>query len=516
MALTDEQKRRLIAAYEPILYFHPDEQFVPVDPVGYVENSALWCTRPADSESRHDKENWGGCRAGGEGDYPHEPMIPKEGISVDPAHDTEGSLDPDNDDVNEWYLGHQRPTGPPPYLSSTEEGMLWLESSGWEDSEEVTADSCNYHCGVERAIGRWQEDPLRSFSDRYYADVEDFDSLNDVINMLLQEGINPGQSVRERYGRAWFILYHFFYPIHQAGDYNRWSYEGDWGILGLMIPEPESLRPLDDPDEISAEIDQLLDTWEDLGQFPSPVLVGFGRRGRGVPDEELFLQRMDIFSAEDVTFLGSHPRIFVARGSHNLYATTGPQEPPSFADPSCEPEAFEGPTYEETGTEMGLWTGGMIGVYSKIITGGVAGGMAFGPIGAVVGFLAGLLIAAPEIAAPAVYSVDHAGEFVSVPSPTQDFPPESGDYGLILVPSGLVVDFPDADDAVEVRPWVGTTEEKLLDRDTQVWWASIPGHTGYDGRWGVMCQNDPCDCRSGMTMPHFRYVFLEEIAIHLS
>ena len=47
MPLTREQKSRLIAAYEPVLYLHPDERFVPVDPVTFVQSSALWCTAPA-------------------------------------------------------------------------------------------------------------------------------------------------------------------------------------------------------------------------------------------------------------------------------------------------------------------------------------------------------------------------------------------------------------------------------------------------------------------------------------
>jgi hypothetical protein len=32
MALTAQDKAKIIQAYEPILYFHPDEKFVPVNP----------------------------------------------------------------------------------------------------------------------------------------------------------------------------------------------------------------------------------------------------------------------------------------------------------------------------------------------------------------------------------------------------------------------------------------------------------------------------------------------------
>ena len=132
------------------------------------------------------------------------------------------------------------------------------------------------------------------------------------------------------------------------------------------------------------------------------------------------------------------------------------------------------------------------------------------------GFLVGAVCAWAE-ALSTSYPVPERDETtVPIPSPDQDLPPELGDYGLVLVPPGSLTDFPDAEQAREVRPWAGSADEKVLDREAQVWWASIPGHRGYDGRWGAMCQRDPCDARSGMAQPDFRTVLLEELALYLS
>ncbi|MBZ0303466.1 MAG: hypothetical protein K8J31_27245, partial [Anaerolineae bacterium] len=58
MALTAQDKAKIIQAYEPILYFHPDEKFVPVNPRTYIESSMLWPIQPV-GEKLHEKDSWG-------------------------------------------------------------------------------------------------------------------------------------------------------------------------------------------------------------------------------------------------------------------------------------------------------------------------------------------------------------------------------------------------------------------------------------------------------------------------
>jgi hypothetical protein len=514
MPLTREQKSRLIAAYEPVLYLHPDERFVPVDPVAFVQSSALWCTAPAGPDELHDKQYWGGCRAGGEGDFPHEPLVPRAGLSVSAAEDTEGGADPDGDGVNEWYLGHVASDGSLPYLRSSDRRLLWLDGAAWRDAEDVTEESVNTHCNVEGAAAGWQDASRSAALDRYYADVEDFESLADVVASLQQNGLEIGPAIANRYGRAWFLIFNFLYPVHFEGIESSLDYEGDWNVLGLLVPEPESLRRLTDPDEISARLDQLLGHWERTGDYPQPVLVGFGRRQRGVPSAGPYHQQMDVVAADNVTFNGVHPRVYVARGTHNLYATTGSHDPPAHAEPLCQPDIWP-PASTGIGpvAVSGLVAGFKVG--GGAIVGAIAGGPAAG-IAAAVGAFIGLIAAMAEVISSIVVTTEDIEEASTPPSPQPDVAPEDGDYGIVLAPEDLVSGFPDAADATEVRPWAGAAAERVLDRDMQVWWASIPGHRGYDGRWGVMCENDPCDARSGMPMPEFRQLFLEEIAIHLS
>lgn len=504
MPLSREEKIELIRAYEPILYFHPDEEFVPVKPEVYMEASALWCSQPPS----HDKEDWT-CDPDDRAAFPYEPLIPKNGISVNPAHDFEGSDDPDGDGVNEWYLGHQNPDGFLPYLVSNEERELWLNMAGWQGGDAVTADSENKSCNVERVRERWStEDRLVSAGDWYYAEVEDLDTLSDILAIIREEdGPDLGQLLRDILGEVWFIWYYFLYPVHQAdmrgceetiGAGEHGNYEGDWNAVGVIVRRPATLP------------------WEG-GEFPHPEYIGFGRRARGqIEDFVGFLrQQMNVHNwvGGEVRRVGRHPKVYVAQGSHNNYSNTGPKRPPEIAlgEATCgATDAVDEAVSERLDDlEDTLDTIRDILVTVAKVGAGCAIG---GPLGCAIGGIAAAIEAASSGSDDDSTSTDDdIAEVVE-----DDHPPDEGNYGLVLSPQDLVGSLPDASDASEVRPWKGDPDTHLVDRELQIWWPGRGRDPGYNGRWGVMCQDDRFDRRSGIKFPNFKRAFLLDLAADLS
>lgn len=96
MALTREQQIDLIRTYAPIVFFHRDERFFPIKPQTYIGRSALWT---GDKTGR--KEGWGDGPPG----FPRKPLIPRPGISLNPAEDFEGTKDPHNNGVGGMVPG---------------------------------------------------------------------------------------------------------------------------------------------------------------------------------------------------------------------------------------------------------------------------------------------------------------------------------------------------------------------------------------------------------------------------
>jgi len=503
MPLSQEQKIQLIKAYEPILYFHKDEKFTPVKPEVYMQNSALWCSQPGGPESRHDKNNWDACEGEVEG-FPREPLLEKGAISVNPIDD--GTNDSDGDGVNEWYLGHQADDGLMPFVISNDERSLWLDNAAWQDSDGVTATSLNEEVNVERAVDRWNnEPPLQDAADWYYAEVEELDKLSNLVALIREE---DGIDLREVFGNAYVIWYYFLYPLHQEntrlcsetlGASAHGNYEGDWNAVGVFVRQ-EATFP-----------------WESA-EFPAPEFIGYGQRGRGLIEDNIpfFRQQMDVrtWVGGEVRRVDTHAKVFVAEGSHNNYSIPGPKDPPALdlSDSACgtvdevEEELRDRIDDLEDTLESVKDVAVLI---AKVAIGGAIGG----PFGALVGAIAGAIEAAVS-----------GGDDDSDPIDDEvreeledDDPPEPDDYGVILTPSSLAGSLPDASFATEVRPWQGSPEDHLVNRELQIWWpGTSQDRIGYEGRWGVMCQNDPRDRRSGIEFPNFKRAFLLDLAIFQS
>ena len=63
--------------------------------------------------------------------------------------------------------------------------------------------------------------------------------------------------------------------------------------------------------------------------------------------------------------------------------------------------------------------------------------------------------------------------------------PPKGHYGLVLKPPGVDALLPpdaahpeDNETAVTIRDWLGTDQEKLVDRPRQIWWPSDSSRRG--------------------------------------
>jgi hypothetical protein len=132
--------------------------------------------------------------------------------------------------------------------------------------------------------------------------------------------------LRNQFGDVWIIWYYFLYPGHQEflrrceaffNEASDGDYEGDWNAIAVLVKRPATL-----PWEAPAPV------------FPEPSYVGYGVRLRGlgkdVVSQDTFKQGMTVIKWTDIekdTSSGFHPRVYVARGCHNNYATPGTHVP---------------------------------------------------------------------------------------------------------------------------------------------------------------------------------------------
>lgn len=80
MPFTQQQKRRLMLAYEPILLLEERERFVPISPAAYIERAALWSNS---DPAAHRKELWGKPQLESQA-LPRQPEVGPGGITVNP------------------------------------------------------------------------------------------------------------------------------------------------------------------------------------------------------------------------------------------------------------------------------------------------------------------------------------------------------------------------------------------------------------------------------------------------
>lgn len=506
MALTHAQRMQIADVYAPVMYFHPEERFLPIRPDSYIRKCALW---------RGDggrKEQWGNPPPG----WPRLPTIPRGGISLDPAEDVEGASDPDGDGVPEFYLGHAQADQFRPYLVAHEGEELWLDGAGWRDSATVTELSLNLSCNPDVAATMWEENDLFEKSWPWYSaevmEMEDFSRL-----LLSLSAGSVEQALRTAFGEIWVVWYYFLYPIHEErlrrceqlfDAANRGDYEGDWNAVGVVIPKPADLP------------------WEAPGAvFPPPSHVAFGVRLRGLSEDlfgDMMKQAMVVRTWNEVHQIPgtNHARVFVTRGYHNNYSDAGDQQP-------VQAEFFGIPVDElscsavsgiqkikqdiEDGWDDFTTTVADIAVLRAKIAAGAGigfdvGGFAGGMIGSIAGAASGILemlsgsdddqLSDQQLEQLEAEPGSIGGQFGTVVKPADVADPDDVLFGIGAPPV--------QETAKQVLDWGGTTAERLVDRPAQLWWPPLTGQThGYQGRWGVRCAEDGRNRRSGIAFPDF-------------
>jgi hypothetical protein len=225
---------------------------------------------------------------------------------------------------------------------------------------------------------------------------------------------------------------------------------------------------------------------------------------------------------------GSHPRIFVANGTHSLYLRAGdlqvvplfgPNDPSvtscgetevvTLPDPDADPsDADDSPSVGEIYIKKSLWSSLLCGIGAPICG----------------------LIATGLEGANADLEYFHG----TTPRPQFDHPPPSdseGSFGKVIHPRELMP--PNAFTAERIE-WPGVSDNALLneridgriysllvrrnrqhDPDSndpdpnlrQVWWPGEDGQPGFAGRWGPRVAHDPWNRRAGMKFPEFWEVF---------
>ncbi|MBZ0303770.1 MAG: hypothetical protein K8J31_28780, partial [Anaerolineae bacterium] len=415
--------------------------------------------------------------------------------------------------------------GPRPYLTSNEKQgrALFLSNTGWmTDGDDVTEKSTNEGCDPDKTQKRWEnEAKLKDGRSWYYAEIEELDTLGDLLARIKgSEGIDIGSILKDKVfgGGSWFIWYHLLYPIHLegtriceqvAGSGNNGNYEGDWNSIGIIIRREGTLP------------------W-DQATFPEPEFIGFGIRGRGFVENlvPFFRQQMAVYKWQDIQRVGSHAKAFVALGSHNNYHIPGPQPSPSYSDSACGTVEDVNKKIDELKKDIDDLKHDVTAAAVTIakVAAGAGIGALFGGVGALIGAAVGAIAAGIEAAASSG-SGDSSAPEVPQPNTPDEQPPMPNTYGLVIAPNSLVSQPTVTANTQRAESWskaVTTSDilaNHLVDRagSQQIWWPPTRDRDdiGYDGRWGVVCANDPRDRRSGITFPDFKTAFLIDFVASL-
>lgn len=489
----------LIRRLEPVLFFHPDESFFPVDTKRYIEHAALWASRsPFD-----DKNEWGGTA----GDpFPREPLVPA------------GSLAAVQGQGTSWL-------GKPELLLHDERTERFLELGGWKDKTEaheagVTASSSNVYADNAVIAGRYQNDQtLRDSRFWYHAEVFDTDRLLTIASRSASLNL---KAIVNRLRNPVLLCYYLFFPAHRQSvskDYcasitakEAACHAGDWQCIAVMLDTDGS---------------NTLDTatpkfFGCTGSRPLPVLIDgqYQYRPYEFDAEQLTVMKVEEWrpssgmTANQPEITEGHPRLYVARGSHSLYTTPGSHGVFPFPDDKQSQWCGNYDTLSLMPPELGegdLDPLGDIGAFlAKML---IAGQL--GPLGWVVGLA---LAAAEGVLPPDSFGLNIVGTY---DPPDPDEAPAAGD-GTTVAPAGLTV----PDGGADVEPWRarqglevnGRTYDFIVKRPVssqepnQIWWPSDDRETGFQGRWGQQVTADFLPRRSGPKFPDHVTMFLSALA----
>ncbi len=120
-------------------------------------------------------------------------------------------------------------------------------------------------------------------------------------------------------------------------------------------------------------------------------------------------------------------------------------------------------------------------------------------------------------------------------TPQSDFPPNAGQFGMVIHPKGVEPPVPPSDPnnkvlwkssdltiTQRIRTVDGRRYPIIVDRANadpnvrQIWWPSDDRKSGYLGRWGTRVTRDTKTRRAGMVFPDFWKMFFERLVKRLS
>jgi hypothetical protein len=539
--LTHDEQVRLALIYEPLLFLHRDEKFEPISPDRYMTNSAMWCNQPVEGV----RESWGDCGHSVDDDFPRDPLIAMGELSVNAI---------DLGQPGRTFIGEQGEDGFRPYQVSNEERQLFIQQLSWS-----IGGADQQFFGAENFR---EAEPFSDEMPSYFVDVRDQDSVA-TIPRDPATPLPPGfeNAFRSLYPTGfWLITFRFFFAFHEEqltdceidsevirakradeffSENLHGSYEGDWHALTLLVRNPGTpSQPGDSSTPLPPRPISPLDL-ED-GAFPRPEFVGYSRRARGVlvdigsgvvDNRSYTFMEVASTAAGEAQFTGNHPQAFVARGTHNLYASPGTKTAPKFdsgnlplpvelIDTCLLADNFDyvfkevEEIREKVGNAIDKTKRTGIAV-AKILGGAIFGGIVGAWAGAIAAALEGVLDPGPDSIpgqpdpAPGPNNVPDVG-------PSQNVDDDQPNFGTVAVPAALVEEVTATlgDEVVAVKAWDGPITERVIDRTdgVQPWWEPDGNHpAGYQGLWGARVERDPFDRRSGTRIPAFEANFLNAV-----
>lgn len=483
--------------FAPILFLHKEEKLVPVNAQRYVEQAAMWQTKataPID-----DKNSW---------------------TKVFSA----GDISTDLNDVR--------------CLDGLGAGLdKFLELGGWKDKAEtpeplVTPTSTNLYANraqIEKIYNG--ADPL--MTPWYHAEVLDIKAMKALSSQAATASPDYTpliERIDRNFPNARLLNYYLFFPDHvqsvggvlptdsspcdniEAKEVS--CHAADWQCISLLLHS-------DTPDKADSYVPAyigltgLLPAWTKADDG-SVVYVPHEFDG----DKQTVMKLAEWQPTTGPTSglpatIGTHPKLFVALGSHSLYVSPAgaqslhayqPGDWPDYCGKRDTPRPTEPPPSGDPDDPYGSdegWFGDLLAALGKFLAGLGTGGAP----GAVIASLA--IGEEGGVGNPLGYPIptDIIGD-----TPTPDAtPPITPIDAITIRPAATPVPEEGA-----VQTWKskqqadqdGRKYDYLVDRDKQMWWPHPDNEHGYYGRWGQQVAADPMGRRSGPHFPNYVRMFL--------
>ena len=296
----------LIRRFEPVLHLHPDESFFPVNAKEYVESAALWAAKaPFDN-----KTTWGTA-----------PLVKAGQLTTSPPP------------APGEFLGN------PDLLGADDANERFLELGGWKDQnqnheENVGAATTNLYADRKKIVDIYNAELVNS---KFWYHAELFDTAH--LTRLAGTVSAPALAgTLGNFKNPALLCYYLFYPAHEESvAQDRCPnveakevacHAGDWHCIALLL----------EGDGTTSSDKYLPRFFGITGSRPTPATDGGKYRPYAFDAEGRTTMKVEAWRSGSPSapvqpdVVGDHPRFYVARGSHSMYATPGEHEVSPFDD----------------------------------------------------------------------------------------------------------------------------------------------------------------------------------------